>query len=69
MDEDTKKLIELIEETISAIDTEMELGDYHFDDTFASDEARTNYEDSVDDVVRLRVSLREHIAHMRNKNR
>lgn len=53
-DEDIKKLVA---DFLSALDNEMELGDYHFDDTFASDEKVKEYEEAVDETVFLRKRL------------
>ena len=44
----------LVGELLNAIDTEMELGDYHFDATFASDEKCREYDEATDEVVFLR---------------
>lgn len=51
---DYEELKNLVRELISALDTEMELGDYHMDNAFASDEQIEEYQQAVDEVVTIR---------------
>ena len=49
-----EELKELIRNFLSALDTEMELGDYHLNEDCVTDEQIDEYHEAVDEVVSIR---------------
>ena len=57
-----EELKELIRNFLSALDTEMELGDYHLNEDFITDEQIDEYHEAVDEVVSIRNKIEKIIS-------
>ena len=57
-----EELKNLVRDLLSALDTEMELGDYHMDNAFSNDEQIEEYQQAVDKVVTIRNKIEKIIG-------